>query len=381
MKNCLIRIPVYGLLRAALWVALAMVCIASAPATAWDQNPQGKCVDPRGCGSSPGPGGGGYTDPSGGLFGRLFSGPSAADKADQQARAANEQGVQAYKKGDWATAVSLFQQALQNDPNDPTYRQNLANARSALEQQQRQEKEAMDRQRQNKAAADNMQQSIQSFAQTLNAAPVAGGLDFDGRTAGTVPGGGKNSGLDFTAAIATPSKAKPATVSPSGDPMVVDARKVPSGLPKALDNAIAKAYASAPPGVSDRVRKGFQAVMDRDWKVAKAWFQDALNRDPNNAGLKRLVALTDSSQQPNPQPATVDNRNEPAALGGKSNHKGAFATPSQTKPANDPNLILPTDDDMWVIFPGMKDMEDKEALDYLFGLNAQPSSSKTGKAK
>lgn len=81
------------------------------------------------------------------------------------------------------------------------------------------------------------------------------------------------------------------------DTSVVDARNVPSGLDKATENAIAKAYANAPPGVSDRVRKGFQAVMERDWKVAKAWFEDALNHDPNNPGLQRLVALADYSQQ------------------------------------------------------------------------------------
>ena len=117
-------------------------------------------------------------------------------------------------------------------------------------------------------------------------------------------------------------------------PTVVDARNVPSGLPKGLDNAIASAYSSAPPGVSDRVRKGFQAVMVRDWAVAKAWFQDALNHDPNNAGLKRLVALTDTPQQPNDQQrATVDARNEPAGLGGGADMKGASAPPNKTKPA------------------------------------------------
>lgn len=82
-----------------------------------------------------------------------------------------------------------------------------------------------------------------------------------------------------------------------GDTSVVDARNVVSGLDIATENAIAKAYANAPPGVSDRVRKGFQAVMESDWKVAKAWFADALNRDPGNLGLQRLVALADYSQQ------------------------------------------------------------------------------------
>lgn len=136
---------------------------------------------------------------------------------------------------------------------------------------------------------------------------------------------------DHLAAVNLVASQKPA---PNADTSVVDARNVPSGLPKGLDNAIASAYSSAPPGVSERVRKGFQAVMVRDWKVAKAWFQDALNRDPSNVGLKRLVALTDSPQQPNQKPsAVVDNRNEPAGLGGKSNFKGVLATPSQTKPA------------------------------------------------
>ncbi len=123
------------------------------------------------------------------------------------------------------------------------------------------------------------------------------------------------------------------TQAPNLDPMVVDARKVPSGLPKSVENAIAAAYSSAPPGVSDRVRKGFQAVMTRDWKVAKAWFQDALNRDPNNAGLKSLIALTDSLQQPGKQPAAVDARNEPAGLGGRSDVKKASVPPNKTKPA------------------------------------------------
>ena len=75
-----------------------------------------------------------------------------------------------------------------------------------------------------------------------------------------------------------------------GDTKVVDARNVPSGLPRGMDDAIAGACAATPEGVCDRVRKGFQAVMTRDWNVAKAWFQDAASRDPNNAWLKDLVA-------------------------------------------------------------------------------------------
>lgn len=103
---------------------------------------------------------------------------------------------------------------------------------------------------------------------------------------------GLGSKSDFKGAIAKPGKPAPHT-----DTSVVDARNVPSGLDKATENAIAKAYPNAPVGVSDRVRKGFQSVMERDWKVARAWFEDALNRDPGNPGLQRLVALADYSQQ------------------------------------------------------------------------------------
>ena len=198
----------------------------------------------------------------------------------QQARAANEQGVQAYNQGDWATAITYFNQALQKFPNEPIYLKNLSNSQANLANQQAKEK-AEREERQNKVAADNMQQSIHNFAQTLNAAPVSGGLDFDGRTFGNAPAG-NSGGLDFTATVTPPGKS--AAMLSFGDPMVVDAR-VPTGLDQATENAIAKAYSNAPPGVSERVRKGFQAVMERDWKVARAWFEDALNRDPGNPGL------------------------------------------------------------------------------------------------
>lgn len=79
----------------------------------------------------------------------------------------------------------------------------------------------------------------------------------------------------------------------SGDPNVVDARNVPSGLPKTVEDALAKEYKNDPPEVTDRVRKAFQAIQTRDWKVAKAWFQDALFRDPGNKGLENLIKLCD----------------------------------------------------------------------------------------
>lgn len=211
------------------------------------------------------------------LFGKGC--PAKTDRRKEAAYALNEQGIEAHKKGDWATAASYFEQALKNSPDDPVIKQNVANARVWLanyEAKEKAERDAAEAKRRDKAAADNMQQSIQNFAKTLNAAPSSGGLDFDGGSSANPANGGKSDGLDFT----------------SGDTKVVDARKVPSGLPKSLDDAIAVAYRGASPEVIQRVRRGFEAVMNRDWNLAKAYFQDALNRDPTNANLKNLVKLS-----------------------------------------------------------------------------------------
>lgn len=309
MKSSLIRMPVCRPLRTALWAALGTVCFASAPALAQTGRAAGPtmCACPgvhkplgnnatceEACyGSSSGGGSGDYSGAEEAgrqarrwvdckLFGKGC--PDQTDGRRDVGRDFNELGVQAYNKGDWTTAISLFQQALQNSPDDPVIRKNLANAQTNLANQQareRAEKEAMERQRQNKVAADNMQQSIQNFAQTLNAAPVSGGLDFDLRDAPNSPSKAGSGSLDFTASVAAPSRP-----SVSGDPKVVDAR-VPRDGAHLTDQVPELKNSPA----ADRISKGFQAVIKHDWLAALAWWQDALNRDPNNAALKRSVEL------------------------------------------------------------------------------------------
>jgi len=246
----------------------------------------------------------------------------------------------AYKRGDVEQANREFELAKQYLPNNAANNDNLATTRNELAARQ----QAKLAEQQDKAAASNMQKAIQGFAQTLNAVPSSGGLDFDGSASGNAPAGGNGGGLDFTAVVSTAGPTTPAVAVPSGDPRVVDARNAPSGLSKPVENAIAGAYANSPPGVSDRVRKGFQAVADRDWKVAKAWFEEALNRDPNNAGLKRLVELSDAA------PART----------------GKVATLAAGQP-----LQMPAPEDWNMTFPGLQALEDKQAMDALFGL--QPS--------
>jgi hypothetical protein len=96
-----------------------------------------------------------------------------------------------------------------------------------------------------------------------------------------------------------------------GDPAVVDARRVPTGLPRSVEKEIPDTPAGS------RVRKGFQAIMAHDWNAAHAWFQDALNHDKGNLGIERLIELADYSRKragqrlaavPQPAPVTDDGR-------------------------------------------------------------------------
>jgi len=69
-------------------------------------------------------------------------------------------------------------------------------------------------------------------------------------------------------------------------PNVVDARG-----PKPLADVIANIPELAESPAAERARKGLVAAANHDWKVALAWYQDALNHDPGNPVLKRAVDL------------------------------------------------------------------------------------------
>lgn len=121
---------------------------------------------------------------------------------------------------------------------------------------------------------------------------------------------------DFNATVRAASVADAGPVA-FGDPSVVDARHVPTGLPKSVEAEIP----DTPAG--DRVRKGFQAIMGHDWNVAHAWFQDALNHDKGNAGIERLIELAEYSMKragqrvpalPQHVPLTDDTRADKAAM-------------------------------------------------------------------
>lgn len=201
----------------------------------------------------------------------------------EQASEENHEGVEAFSRRDWATALRNFQQASARWPDNPVYIRNLQNAQKQLDRVQR-----------DASAANDMAALIGQMVDTLPSLS-GGGPDFDH---GSANPGVNSPGLNISDADGLrdgpndPSKGNNASSLKISDAdNVVDARNVPSGLPKNVDDAI-------PHGpVGDRVRKGFECVMEHDWPAAKAWFEDALHQDPTDAGVARLIDLAKWTMQ------------------------------------------------------------------------------------
>ncbi len=218
-----------------------------------------------------------------------YSGPSAeqiaAQQRQQDARNLNDQGIQYGNKGKWKLAAECFKAALDKWPDNQTIRDNYQKAKDAVAAevaaQKRQEQEQFEKDKQDalsslKGIADNG-----DGLKSINASDDFGlkGID-DTKTSNL---GLK--GIDDTKTLfykGTPWSA-PVDTRASGQSKL-DAN-VPSGLPNSVDAAIPHTPAG------DRMRKGFQAVQAGDWKIALAWFQDALNKEPGDPGLQRLVDL------------------------------------------------------------------------------------------
>ena len=262
-----------------------------------------------------------------------YSGPTPEQLQQQREEAArqqrlatayaqNQQGLDAWKKGDWVAAAEFFEQALQNSPDDQTIKSNLDKAQQKLKEQQ-----------DNKTAANHMQQIVKSL--TFTPASTTSGLDFNGFNANKPSGDSGNAGgLDFNSfnaantANTQQNAGQKNVAADDSNTMVVDARNVPSALPKPVDDAIPHSPAG------DRMRKGFQAIQDGDWKVALAWFQEARNKEPDNPGIERLVDLAQftleyrnhphsKAVEKSSAPAQSTNRESPAKATGDAREKTA----------------------------------------------------------
>jgi tetratricopeptide (TPR) repeat protein len=159
-------------------------------------------------------------------------------------------GLDAYNAGDYDRAIVLFRAALQHFPTYDGALHNLQLAQDAK-----------------RAAEQGRRVAESQGAIDSETSALVGSADV-GEAAGS-------HGLSFM----------PAPSSPAADASVVDARDVPTGLPPLVEAEIPRTPAG------DRVRKGFQAIAQHDWPVALAWFQEAGNLEPDNAGLRRLIDL------------------------------------------------------------------------------------------
>ena len=265
----------------------------------------------------------------------------AKAKRLEEARVANDEGVKAPYQYDWKKAVGFLKEAAKKDPDSPVIKKNLAYAQTklahetesiaaaeALAAKQKSEAAAkqkleaaakrqteLEEQKREKIAAEKMKASAGKITQSLAALP-SGAPGFDGRNTGGSPGGGGNGGVVVSTSAASVAGSVTSPVAQaSADPQVVNAANLNSGLPREVDACITEVFSSAPLGVNDRVHKGFQAVMHGDRAAAKAWFQDALNRDPNNPELQSLVLVVDSAVPSLPVSAPGTARGAPASPG------------------------------------------------------------------
>lgn len=256
-------------MRTTLWAMLGVACLASSPAMGGgrDMGCSPTLANPCTGGSSGGSSGGGYSAPSYDY--------GAARRA-QEAAEAN---------------AAAERQRLQEEAE----RAERERQRQAEEKRQKDAAFIRDRD----AAANSLKGSTGSAMDQLkglSGADSSGlkGSGFDTGNSGlkglrgsdpVVDNRNEPAGLggksNFNGAIAKPGKPAPHT-----DTSVVDARVPRDGA--YLTDRVPELKNSP---AADRITKGFQAVINHDWPVALAWWQDALKRDPNNAALKRSVDL------------------------------------------------------------------------------------------
>jgi tetratricopeptide (TPR) repeat protein len=219
-----------GLMALAFGLFFGLFPVSEALACSWDLNGVGY---PASCGYRGGGGGGGNTYVAPAPY--VPPPPSPAEIAARQAFPINENGIKAEKAGNYALAVSLFEQAVRLSPNDATMANNLRHARAQVvnseglqaaragnwtlaltlfdqafrlmpsdhfydvgratlrrniqeTRNRQQEQEGRAKQlEQDKIAAANMEKSIQGLAQSLSPAPSSAGLDFNGAKPGNNP--------------------------------------------------------------------------------------------------------------------------------------------------------------------------------------------------
>lgn len=186
-----------------------------------------------------------------------------------EAHRLNQKGIDAYISGNYESAEKYFQEALDKLPDDPTIEQNLQKTKDQIAAKEEQAKAKFNQ---------DKQEALGQLKGISNTGDFDSGLKGASSTESGLKGAPDSAGCGGLKDVIT-------------DPMVVDARCVPTGLPPSVEAEIPHTPAG------DRVRKGFEAILDHDWIDAHAWFQDALNHDPGNAGIQRLIDLAEYTME------------------------------------------------------------------------------------
>lgn len=161
-----------------------------------------------------------------------------------------------------------------------------ARARKAAEAA-RERAEAAARQVQLERERDEAASHLKGLGSTTNNGQLKG-LDGDGTgLKGLEPLTNDASGGAFPVAKST----APSALQKKHCPPITDSRIVDACSVEPWGNNLPKVEEIERSPAADRARKGLQAVFNHDWKTALAWWQEALQRDPGNAALRRSVDM------------------------------------------------------------------------------------------
>ncbi len=254
-------------MRAVLWATLGIVCLASAPTMAGE--PAWWTQQKRNCGL---PSNLAYNNWDGKCNSSRGGSTSAPSYDYEAARRAQAAAAERQRQQEEADRIERERLAEEKRQKDAAFIRDRDAAASTL-----------------KGSTGSAMNQLKGLAGTDNSGLKGSGFDT-GSQLKSVPApvvdnrnepaglGGKS---NYKGATATPGKPAPHT-----DTSVVDARVPRDGA--YLTGQVPELKRSP---AADRISKGFQAVINHDWPVALAWWQDALKRDPGNAALKRSVDL------------------------------------------------------------------------------------------
>src|SRR5437764_6623776 len=316
----------------------------------------------------------------------------------RQAHAANDAGLSFWKRHEWGAAVEQLRQALAKSPGDKVIQNNFAKATEQLRQEQWQET----RKQEDSNTASQMSASLHQL--------TAGMPDFDGHNAGSPPATGSGAALDFMPAGNTPPTANAIGSQTNGDvaqsqpaawqdPNVVDLRgTTKTGVdPKMVKGNPASAPADTG-GLNFMPANNTTSVAQNQAPVGDPNVVDlrgASKTSVDSAALKNPASVQPAGFRKNAPPPPGPNvqlpQNQDIELLIPPPAKPKSAWPGEQRPANQPKLVNPLDQEKETqelakaIFesPAMEDwmfkkmLEDSNTVPTSAAVNAAAPASKT----